>query len=405
MPAAAFPGGFPPYPKKIVRILHVLPSLDQRYGGPLRAVLDLSARSFALDLDSEVLGFGRLSIPDNPFPRDKIHELPQSFPHSYSFSSGLRNWIGQHLARFDGVILHGMWLYPNWAFLKACSQARLPYVCFPHGMLEPWALYGQGLCKAVKKTIYWMLRERTIFKHASAVFFTTERERKLAQETFALPPSSFIVVPYGVDSAAVQAAQPANPDLNIPADRKVALFLGRVHPKKNIDFLIEAWAKSRPDPWWLLIVAGPSELQYQRRLERLTKHYQIQDQVRFVGSVAGLDKSYLFGRASWFLLPSKQENFGISVLEAINAGCPVAISDQVYLSDDFHEKSEVLPLRLDAWIEFLRDRMPDERYRSALIRLDRECLVPKFSMDAVTRNWAATISNVFQGNNNGHSRA
>ncbi len=378
-----------------MRILHVLPSLDQRYGGPLRAVLDLSARSIPLNLESEVLGFGALSIPDNPFPREMIHDLPLGFPHGYSFSPGLRNWIDRNLARFDGVILHGMWLYPNWAFLKACRQARVPYVCFPHGMLEPWALYGQGLLKRVKKTIYWLLRERAIFKHASAVFFTTERERKLALETFAVPRSSFVVVPYGVGSPGVKTIQPANPELNIPATRKVALFLGRVHPKKNVDFLIEAWAKSRPDPSWLLIVAGPAEPAYQGRLDRLTKQYHVQDQVRFVGSVAGLDKSYLLGRASWFLLPSKQENFGISVLEAINAGCAVAISDQVYLADSFHKKSEILPIRLDAWIEFLRDRMPDEQYRDTLVQMDREYLVPKFSMDAVTRNWAATIINVF----------
>jgi glycosyltransferase involved in cell wall biosynthesis len=378
-----------------MRILHVVHSLDQRYGGPLRAVLDLSARSIDLNLDSEVLGFGPLSIPDNPFPREKIHELPIGFPHTYSFSPGLKKWTSQNLARFDGVILHGMWLYPNWAFLKACRQFQIPYVCFPHGMLEPWALYRQGFFKRIKKTVYWLLRERAIFKHASAVFFTTERERKLAQITFALPPSSFVVVPYGVGGLAIPATQPANPALSIPADRRVALFLGRVHPKKNVDFLIEAWAKSRPDPSWLLIVAGPAEPRYQRRLDLLTRRYKVQDRVRFVGCVAGIDKSYLLGRASWFLLPSKQENFGISVLEAINAGCPVAISDQVYLSDYFHEKSEVLPVRLDAWLEFLRDRMPDEEHRRTLIQMDREHLIPKFSIDAVTRNWASTILEVF----------
>ena len=199
-------------------------------------MLDLSARSLPLDLDSEVLGFGRLSIPDNPLPRAKIHELPLGFPRGYRFSPVLRKWIGQHLNGFDGVILHGMWLYPNWAFLKACRQACVPYVCFPHGMLEPWALYGQGLFKAVKKTLYWTLRERSIFKHASAVFFTTERERKLAQETFALPPSSFVVVPYGVDCATVQAARPANPGLNIPADRKVATLSGSRPPQEERRF-------------------------------------------------------------------------------------------------------------------------------------------------------------------------
>ncbi len=380
-----------------MRVLHVLHSLDQRYGGPLRAVLDLSARSVEWSLDAEIVGFGPQAIPDNPFPSELIHELPIRFPEKYCYSSELTRWVENNLNRFDGVILHGMWLYPNWAFAKACRNARIPYVCFPHGMLEPWALYGQGLFKAAKKTLYWNARERTIFQHASAVFFTTEREQKLAQETFSLPPTSFIVVPYGVDRASAAPLEPARPDLNFPSGRKVALFLGRLHPKKNVDFLIEAWAKAKPHPSWLLVIAGPSEPAYQEVLEELVTKHRVQDQVRFVGAVSGQDKSYLLGRASWFLLPSKQENFGISVLEAVTIGCPVAISDQVYLSDYFHDKSEVLPVQLDAWIEFIRDRMPDDRHREMLIELDRECLMPKFSIETVTRNWAATITGVLSG--------
>jgi glycosyltransferase involved in cell wall biosynthesis len=344
-----------------------------------------------------MVGFGSLSIPDNPFPPNQIHALPINFPRRYNYCAGLREWTDGNLARFDGVILHGMWLYPNWALFKACKRANVPYACFPHGMLEPWALYGQGRFKAAKKTLYWLLRERSIFQHACAVFFTTERERRLAREAFALPPNSFIVVPYGVDSVRAAAPAPVRPELDIPANRKVALFLGRVHPKKNVDFLIKAWAQAKLDPTWLLIVAGPAEPEYQKVLEALAIRCKVQNQVRFVGSVAGTDKSYLLGRASWFLLPSKQENFGIAVLEAVSAGCPVAISDQVYLADSFHHKSEILPVNLDAWVEFLRDRMPDEQHRQALVRLDREYLTPKFSIDVVTRNWADTITNIFAG--------
>ena len=380
-----------------MRILHVLQSLDQQYGGPIRAVLDLSARSVPLGLESEIVGFGLVSIPDNPLPGERIHELPISFPRCYNYSRGFSGWLEENLGRFDGVILHGMWLYPNRAAARACRRARVPYVCFPHGMLEPWALYGQGPVKAVKKSVYWLLRERMVFRDASAVFFTTERERSLAQRTFALPDTSFIVVPYGVDRAGVVPGLPDRPEIGIPANRKMALFLGRVHPKKNVHFLVEAWAKSGMGPNWELVIAGPVEPAYRRTLDHLIQIYNIQAQVRFVGAVSGNDKSYLLGRASWFLLPSKQENFGISVLEAVNAGCPVAISDQVYLSDYFHDKSEILPLQMEAWVGFLRDRMPDEQHRQAMVRLDREFLVPKFSMDAVTRNWARTINEVFAG--------
>ncbi len=189
---------------------------------------DLSARSLPLDLDSEVLGFGRLSIPDNPFPLEKIHELPQSFPQSYSFAPGLREWMGRHLSRFDGVILHGMWMYPNWAFLKACRRAHVPYVCFPHGMLEPpGALYGQGLFKAVKKTLYWMLRgardlqarRRGILHHRTGAQTRTGDFHSSALQLRRSAPMAWTARRRG------RAAQPAaNPELNIPADRKVALF-------------------------------------------------------------------------------------------------------------------------------------------------------------------------------------
>jgi len=380
---------------ELVRILHVLHSLDQQYGGPIRAVLDLSARSVALGMESEVVGFGPVSIPDNPFPCERIHGLPVSFPRPYRYSRAFPRWLEDNLGRFDGVILHGMWLYPNWAAARACRRTRVPYVCFPHGMLEPWALYGQGPVKAVKKTSYWLLRERAIFRHASAIFFTTERERTLAQQTFHLPSTNFIVVPYGVDRAGATPERPERPDLGIPANRKMALFLGRVHPKKNVHFLVEAWAKSGLGPDWELVIAGPVEPAYRQKLARVINLYNIQAQVRFVGAVSGNDKTYLLGRASWFLLPSKQENFGISVLEAVNAGCPVAISDQVYLSDYFHDQSEILPLQIEAWVGFLRDRMPDEHHRQTLVRLDREFLVPKFSIGAVTRNWVRTITKAF----------
>ena len=114
-------------------------------------MLDLSARSVEWGLDAEIVGFGPQAIPDNPFPRELIHELPIRFPEKYCYSSELTGWVRDNLQRFDGVILHGMWLYPNWAFAQACVKARIPPVCFPHGMLEPWALYGQGLLKAVKE--------------------------------------------------------------------------------------------------------------------------------------------------------------------------------------------------------------------------------------------------------------
>src|SRR5579863_7230582 len=138
-----------------MRVLHVLPSLDQMYGGPISAVLELSARGFEFGLTSEVLGFGDNRLFDCPLAADRIHELPQNRPRSYCYSRDLRGWLRARVASYEGVVLHGMWLYPNWAAAEECMASSVPYACFPHGMLEPWPIRGQGLLKRAKKTAYW----------------------------------------------------------------------------------------------------------------------------------------------------------------------------------------------------------------------------------------------------------
>ena len=378
-----------------VRILHVLPSLQQSYGGPTRAVLDLSARAEAFGLHSEVIGFGDLDMPDNPLSPELIHSLPVQIPKRYCYSHGFRGWLRQNLGRFDGVVLHGMWVYPNWAVSTECNRQGVPYACFPHGMLEPWAVYRQTWWKALKKLSYWHLREQAVFEGARCVFFTTKRERRLAQETFHLGGLQLLLAPYGVDCNQETTSSPTRPELHQPSGRKVALFLGRLHPKKNIDFLIDAWAEARPKEPWHLVIAGSGDEAYVDRLRSAVSSAGLEQQVHFVGFVTGNDKRYLFQRASWFLLPSSQENFGISVLEAITNSCPVVISDQVFLADDLHEKSEVLPLKRAAWVKFMKERMPDELWAKQLVRLDQELVLPKLSIENVSREWAIKMSDSF----------
>ena len=377
-----------------MRILHVLPSLSQKSGGPLRAGLELSARGIELGLESEIVGIGNLDVSDNPLPEDLIHSLPVEFPKRYCYSSRLAGWLAENLGRFDGVILHGMWLYPNWAAAQACRAAGVPYVCFPHGMLDPWSVYGQGLRKGIKKRLYWFLREREVFEHAAALFFTMERERLRSCQTFRLPMQSHIVAPYGI-----QVAEPSLDSRNDYADPSLngdfALFLGRVHPKKNVGFLIEAWAEASPPANWRLIIAGPGERAYLKHLHSVVKRLGLDGRVVFRGLVTGRAKALLFRRAKWFLLPSQQENFGIAVLEALSLRCPVAISDQVYLADHFPSGSEVMPLEFGAWVKFLRERMVDEAWRSRVLAQYVAEVLPRYRFDRVAREWVETVERVF----------
>jgi len=378
-----------------MNILHVLPSLDLAYGGPLRAVIDLSLRGDTHGLSSEILGFGENGIGSSGFSSEAIHSLNYQWPRNYVYSPQIKSWFQANLRRFDGVVIHGVWLYPNWATRRACLDAGIPYACFPHGMLDPWPVFGQGFKKRIKKQTYWLLRERWIFNNCRCIFFTTARERRLASETFDIPPSHRLVVPYGVDSHAQRIDIPPRREIMFGPATRNALFLGRLHPKKNVHFLIEAWLKAMLPSRWKLTIAGPCEPEYLARLKTLAASSPLGKNISFVGPVHGSDKAYLFQNADWFLLPSLQENFGIAVLEAISHGCPVAISDQVYLADDLHDESEVLPLNLEAWVEFFRDRMSDDDWRNHLRERDEESLWPKFSMENIAQSWARTLTEVF----------
>ncbi len=375
-----------------MRVLNVVGSLDQRSGGPLSAVLNLSAICAPLGLYSEILGFGPISIPDNPLASELVQSLPLGTPTSYGYSPALRRWCRNNLRKFDVVILHGLWMYPNWGVSRECINARIPYIVFPHGMLDLWSVHEQGVLKLMKKRVYWHWRERTVIEDCHAVFFTTRRELQNAMLTLTLPPCTKLVVnPYGVKRR--DSTLPVEPSAKVDQGLrlKIALFLGRIHPKKRPDLLIQAWRNAEVGPEWKLVIAGSGDRSYISTLMRLVRKLNLDDAVQFAGNVAGTDKQYLFQRASWFLLPSEQDNFGIAVIEAVQAGCAIAISDQVYLSDELPAGSEVLPVRLGAWSDFMRKRMPDETWQATQARRVAGALLQQFDHEKVAKGWIDAI--------------
>lgn len=378
-----------------MRILHILGSLQQSSGGPLRGVFDLSARGFEYNLHSEIVGVGPLNVSDNPLSKALIHSLPSGFPRSYAYCSRLRPWLRERLRDFDGVVIHGMWQYPSWAAAEECLRSEKPYACFPHGMLEPWSFFGQGWYKAAKKALYWQLREAKILQRACHIFFTSQREMNLAQKTFSLQPPQSLLVPNGAVLQVPPVRTPSSCEIIQPADRKVALFLGRLHPKKNLEFLISSWAKAALPSQWHLVIAGPGDAAYVGSLGRLVQQLRLGGHVHFLGYVGGADRAYLFQRADWFLLPSLQDNFGIAVLEAISSGCPVVISDQVYIGDYFGGYRGILRLDADVWAEFMNGDMVDDNFREEAVRQLRSIVECRFSIEAIAHRWATRLMQVF----------
>jgi glycosyltransferase involved in cell wall biosynthesis len=191
-------------------------------------------------------------------------------------------------------------------------------------MLDPWSL-RQG---RLKKALYLMWRMRRHLNAASAIHFTAEAERVGTTRLRLRAPA--IVEPNGIDVSEYANLPPRGTfrqRWNIPARQTALLFLGRLHPKKGLDLLLPAFAMLKGDS--LLVLAGPGDDDYTRRLKAEADRLGVADRVVFTGMLLGEDKLSAFADADLFVLPSYQENFGIAVAEAMAAGLPVVVSDRV----------------------------------------------------------------------------
>jgi len=310
---------------KILRCIH---SLDPTIGGPLESVkqstLVLTERGHEVEIVC-------LDAPNargvNEFP-GRVHALGPGRGR-YGYSPRFVPWLRQRQRDFDAVVIHGIWNYHSFGVWRALHRTSTPYFVFPHGMLDPWFNRTYPL-KHLKKLLYWPWADYRVLRDAAAVLFTAEEERRLARESFSLYRCREVVVNYGTAtpnenlSAAAEDFLNAFPELH---EKKFLLFLGRLHVKKGIEELIQAFASVTADH---LVIAGPCrDPVYLEKLQRLTNEAGVAERTTFTGMLRGPRKWGAFAAADAFVLPSHQENFGIAIVEALACGTPVLISKQV----------------------------------------------------------------------------
>jgi glycosyltransferase involved in cell wall biosynthesis len=314
-----------------MKILHLLSTIDPRAGGPTEGVRQSGIDMTALGHEVEVVSLDDPAAPYlAAFPL-KVHALGPS-RGNYGLTPKLVPWLKQHAARFDAVIINGLWQYHSYGAWKALREIDVPYYVFPHGMLDPWFKRTYPL-KHLKKSLYWPWAEYRVLRDARRVLFTAEEERVLARQSFRLYRANEEVVAFGTTpppafSPSVRDAFLATyPEL---AAKRLILFLGRIHEKKGCDLLIEAFAQVRDiDPSAHLVMAGPDGGEWTPVLQALARELGVADRITWTGMLLGDLKWGAFHAADAFVLPSHQENFGIAVAEALGCGLPALISDKV----------------------------------------------------------------------------
>ena len=213
--------------------------------------------------------------------------------------------------------LHSMW---NWYVHRVavwCRGNKVPYVWSPHGSLTPWAMRYHWW----KKLLAWWLYQRADLKGAAGFHVTVEEEEQdVRRMGFG---QSVVVAPLGSEVGGEEIGGERR-WTEEGCDRRDVVFVGRIHPKKNIDGLIKAFARVR-GAW--LIIAGPDENGYLDVLKRLADRIGLgDDEIVFAGPVYGEEKTKLYRHAWVSVLPSHSENFGGVVVEALAQGTPVVAS-------------------------------------------------------------------------------
>ena len=270
------------------------------------------------------------SIPQYNFPAPVIALGPGW--GLYGYSPRAAGWFKQNIASYDVVFINCIWQYNTLAAYRALAGTKTPYGVFTHGMLDPY-FKGNFPLKHIKKTIYWHLFLQRILRHANTVMFTCEEEKILARQSFPRYQVRETVVPYGIFGPDCDCKVAAEEFLSRWPElrgKRLAISIGRIHPKKGTDILIEAFAASLArDPEWRLVIAGPDQIGLRQQLEALALRLGVSDRITWTGMLQGTLKWGAFTASEVFVLPSHQENFGIVVAEAMVCRLPVIISDKV----------------------------------------------------------------------------
>jgi len=383
-----------------LKVLHVISGLDPDKGGPIAALQGLVESQMGAGRGVSVVA--TWAKGSNNALADRFRERGADVRLIGPVVAGLASWhpsigrvLGQVMPSVDVVHAHGVWEEIQHRGARVAQRLGKPYVVTPHGMLSEWAL-GQS---RLKKRVYLALRARRNLSAARALHFTTVAEQESSRK-LGLPAPSF-VEPLGLDLSEFEHLPPAGtfrrrwPEL---AGKKIVLFLGRIFPRKGLEYLVPALACVRM-PEAMLVVVGPDSAGYRAQVEQMIEAHGLRGQVLFTGSLLGAEKVAALQDADLLALPSDHEKFGLGGVEALAAGTPVLISDQVNICGEIAAGGvgAVVPIDVEKIARELRRWLSDESLRGAAAARARPFVWEHYDRDRIARNWVRHYERVVAG--------
>ncbi len=263
----------------------------------------------------------------------EVQVFPSTGPHAFRYSPLLKNAVVN--SNCELAHLHVIWMYTS-IVTNHWHKKGKPYMVTIHGMLEPWALKNAKLKKKIVKLLY----EGKCLANATCIHAHTYKEYEDIR-SFGLT-NSVCVIPNGVEIPQTGQIQEKPGWHSSVKDRKVLLYLGRLHPKKGLENLIEAWALLKAvNKNWLLVIAGWGEKPYMESLKAKTQQLHQQSNIIFPGPQFEGEKNQSFASADAFILPSFSEGLPMAILEAWSYRLPVLSTPACNIPEGYERQAAI----------------------------------------------------------------
>lgn len=335
-----------------MKILHVIPSVSERSGGPATAIVPMCRALMQQGVEVQILSTtdGLSETPNsNEYKGVPAIFFEPQLGASFKYSRPLASWLSSNIKSFDLAHIHAVFNHSSIAATHACRKAGVPYIIRPLGTLDPWSMTQ----KSLRKRLFWHLSGKRMLHSAAAVHYTSEVEKLSTERLLGLNHGRVIAL--GIDSNGSHS--------NGRRGEPYVLVLSRLHPKKGLDVLIDAFVsliQAGKLSNWRLVIAGDGPPDYVSKLKGAASEQS--DRIEFTGWLDSDKKHAMLDGASLLALPSHQENFGLCVMEALSHSVPVLVSPDVNLATEIVSANAgwIAAVNKDALTAKLAEALSDE---------------------------------------------
>jgi glycosyltransferase involved in cell wall biosynthesis len=323
-----------------MKIVQYISRIRLEDGGVVRAVLDLCGALAASGHDVTLMTFDSPDVPgqwrDGSAGFPQVRNLRCGIGRLPCLSGKATARAGEWIGQADVLHLHGPWDPAGLQLSRIARRAGVPYVVSLHGMLDDWCVAR----KALKKRLYLRAVGQRFLEQAACVHCTAQAEQDQSRKWY--PRGRSHIVPLIFDLTPFerlpgpQLARETYPQAF--SGEPVVLFVGLMKPLKRVELLIESAAILREDGHEMkVLIAGAGDQRYEGRLRRLAQQLRLEDRVEFLGFVGGSEKLSLYQAADVFVLPSRHENWGFVIVEALLCQTPVITTRGVAIWQELEE--------------------------------------------------------------------